>query len=193
MWLVLIFSGIGILFWYQEWVYNLPTPVPVDYEPVAIGAGIEVPGIVSLGPSKPVFLHFFNPDCPCSRFNIPHFKSLVQKYGGAVNFVIVPMMLKGHHYTAVEIQNKFGLNVPVLFNSEIAAVCGVYATPQAVIIGQGDKLYYRGNYNRSRYCTDTKSNYAQIALEGLLQKTENPVFNPIALKAYGCQIPTCRK
>ncbi len=193
MWLVLIFSGIGILFWYQEWVYNLPTPVPVDYEPVAIGDEIDVQIVVSPGSSKPVFLHFFNPDCPCSRFNIPHFKSLVQKYGGVVNFVIVPMMLKGQQYTTAEIQNKFGLDIPVLFDSKIAAVCGVYATPQAVIIGDGDKLYYRGNYNRSRYCTDTKNNFAQIALEALLRQTANPVFSPMALKAYGCQITTCIK
>jgi thioredoxin family protein len=191
IWLALLFSGIIALFWYNEWVYALPTPVPKNYKAVHSGETINLsPGFISKD-SKPVFLHFFNPDCPCSKFNIPHFKSLVKQYSNEVNFAIVVMSKK--QYTAKEIQEKFGLSTPVLFDTAIAIACGVYSTPQAVLLDASHKLYYRGNYNRSRYCADPKSNYAQMAIEGLLHNNYNLNFNQLALQAYGCRLPNCTK
>ena len=96
-------------------------------------------------------------------------------------------------YTAEDIQDKFGLNIPILFDQSIAAACGVYSTPQAVLLDTDHKLYYRGNYNKSRYCTDKKSNYAQMAIDSLLMKQHNPIFSQTALKSYGCSLPICKK
>ena|SRR6266700_6431117 len=191
VWLVFLCAGIIALFWHNEWKYNLPTPVPADYKAVNTGTPVQLAGILSPGDHKPLFLHFFNPDCPCSRFNMPHVKSLVQQYGKDVNFAIVVM--NNDTYTAKEIQDKFGLSVPVFFDSTIALECGVYSTPQAVIIDTDHKLFYRGNYNRNRYCTDKKSEYARMALEGLINNNSNLVFDQFALKAYGCRLPNCRK
>ena len=85
------------------------------------------------------------------------------------------------------------LTVPILFDSSLASSCGVYSTPQAVLLDINNTLYYRGNYNKSRYCTDRKSNYAQMAIDSLLAHRGEPVFNQYALKAYGCSLPTCKK
>jgi hypothetical protein len=189
--LSLLFVGIVVLFWRNEWVYSLPTPVPENYKTVNTGSTIEFAGKFNPGNDRPLFLHFFNPDCPCSRFNIAHFKSLVRQYGNEVDFRIVVM--NNSDYTAREIQEKFDIKIPVSFDSTIAVSCGVYSTPQAVIISADHKLYYRGNYNKSRYCTDKKSNYAQIALEGLLHRNSTMVFDRFALTAYGCQLPKCTK
>ncbi|HTF21562.1 MAG TPA: hypothetical protein VK658_25965 [Chryseolinea sp.] len=191
-WLGLLLVGIAAMFWYNEIIYSLPTPVPVDYVRVNPGDTIRLAKSTSMAPGKPMLLHFFNPGCPCSRFNIPHFKSLVAKYGDDVNFVIIPLTPTGQVYTIAEIQEKFDLNIPVWLDTTLAARCGVYSTPQAVIINSDNTLYYRGNYNRSRYCTDKKSYYAEIALNALLNRTANPVTNPLALEAYGCQIPICK-
>lgn len=190
-WLIIFFSGIAFLFWRNEWVYNLPTPVPENYNTVILGSAINrVPGLKA-DSKKPLFLHFFNPRCPCSRFNMTHFKSLVKQYGNETDFKIV--VLSNKHYTAKEIQNKFDMNVPILFDTAIAAACGVYSTPQAVIISPDQKLYYRGNYNRSRYCADKKTEYARMALESLLSNDNTIVFGQFALKAYGCELPNCTK
>jgi hypothetical protein len=188
--LSLLFGGIITLFCYNEWVYSLPTTVPDKYKPVETGSVIDLAGRFQSG-NRPLFLHFFNPDCPCSRFNITHFKSLVLQYGKEVDFGIVVLTAK--EYTASQIQDKFGIRIRVCFDSSIAAACGVYSTPQAVIITADHKLYYRGNYNKSRYCTDKSSNYAQIALDGLLQGSTNTVFDRFALTAYGCSLPDCKK
>jgi len=191
IWLMLLFGGIIALFWYNEWVYALPTPVPKNYKAVRSGETIHLSLSFIPKDSKPVFLHFFNPDCPCSKFNIPHVKSLIKQYGSEVNFAIVVMSKK--KFTAREIQGKFDVSTPVLFDTAIALACGVYSTPQAVLMDASHKLYYRGNYNRSRYCADPKSNYAQMAIEWLLHNNYNLSFNQPALQAYGCQLPNCTK
>jgi hypothetical protein len=122
-----------------------------------------------------------------------HFKSLVKEYGDEVDFRIVTVSSK--KYTTKDIQDKFDMPVPVpvLFDTTLAAACGVYSTPQAVIIGKDHHLYYRGNYNKSRYCADKNSEYARIALDSLLHNNHPAVFDQYALKAYGCQLPNCNK
>ena len=191
IWLILVFFGIGLLFYYNEWVYLQPTPVPLNYQFVKPGTLIPLAALTTDGLAQPVFLHFFNPDCPCSRFNIAQFKLLVAQYSNHVHFVIV--VISKNNYTTGTIQDKFNLKVSVLFDPTIAAACGVYSTPQAVLLDAQHHLYYRGNYNTSRYCTDEKTNYAKIALNGVLNSRRRVVFNPLALRAYGCSLPGCNR
>lgn len=188
-WLIFLFSAIGYLFWYNDIIYQLPTPIPKDYHSIETGSLIMFNEALDSKHSKPIFLHFFNPDCPCSRFNMKHFKSLVKEYGNRVDFRVVVLSQKS--FTQESIQNKFGLQIPILFDETIATACGVYSTPQAVLLDQTQHLYYRGNYNTTRYCTDEKTSFAKIALNGLLNKQTNLVFSEAALKSYGCTLPNC--
>lgn len=190
-WLIFLFSAIGYLFWYNDIIYQLPTPIPEDYKPIETGSLIVFNDALNDTDSKPVFLHFFNPDCPCSRFNMKHFKSLVKEYGNRVDFKVV--VLSPKPFTPESIQDKFGLQIPILFDESIAKACGVYSTPQAVLLDQNQHLYYRGNYNTTRYCTDEKTSFARIALNGLLEKQTNLVFSDAALKSYGCTLPDCKQ
>lgn len=192
VWLMVILGGISYIFWTTDLQYQLPTPVPVDYRVVSKGSLINIAGKFRVQSGKPMFIHFFNPDCPCSRFNIDHFKSLVRKYGGKVNFAIV-VLNKNGNCSEKEIQDKFDLDLPVSFDRSIADVCGVYSTPQAVLIDNQGRLYYRGNYNKSRYCTDTRTNYAQMAIDTLLRNCPSPELDKSAYISYGCQLPTCKK
>ncbi len=190
IWLLLLLSAVGALFWYNEWQYQLPTPVPENYHPVSPGKVILLSRAFQSYNNKPIFLHFFNPDCPCSRFNMTHFRSLVRQYGNRVNFVIVVMSSKP--FTEQAIQDKFAIRIPVLFDQSLAAACGVYSTPQAVLLDGQHRLYYRGNYNSSRYCSDEKTAYARIALAGFLHDQTRATFSQLALKAYGCRLPDCK-
>lgn len=192
IWLLLIAGGIFSLFWYHEWKYALPTPVPQNYDPAKIGAHINIEGKVASISNQPVFIHFFNPDCPCSRFNIEHFNSLVKKYGEQISFSVV-VISKTKDLTAEALKDKYNITVPISFDASIATECGVYSTPQAVLLDNTHKLYYRGNYNRSRYCSDKNSNYAQMAIDSLMANDPHPLFSQFALKPYGCQLTTCTK
>jgi hypothetical protein len=189
-WLVILFSAIVGFFWYNDFVYKLPTPVPVTYNPVPIGSKVTIPGN-NHQLQKPLFLHFFNPDCPCSRFNIKHVRDLIKQYGSQADFRLVLVSTKD--YSSAEIQERFDIDVPVIKDEDLAAAYGVYSTPQAVIIDKNSQLYYRGNYNRNRYCTDKKTNYAEIALSDLLHNRSDGQFESVALRAYGCELPGCKK
>jgi hypothetical protein len=185
VWLVLLLLVTGTLFWYNQYRYSLPTPVPAHYTPVKNGTAIRLTKGLNMDKSKPVFLHFFNPDCPCSRFNLQHVKSLIKQYSRQASFAVV--LVTSKPYTARQIQQKFDLAVPVVSSATLAAACGVYATPQAVILTPAHQLYYRGNYNSSRYCTNKKTEYARQALESMLHRL--PLMpNSAAQKAYGCQL-----
>ncbi|HYD20861.1 MAG TPA: thioredoxin fold domain-containing protein [Flavipsychrobacter sp.] len=190
-WLGLILAGMSYLFWQNELKYTLPTPVPQKYAPVKTGEIVGLKTGVTRDANRPLFIHFYNPNCPCSKFNIPHVRSLMKKYGDRISFAVV--VLSNQKFTETEIKDKFGGDVPVYFDKEIANACGVYSTPQAVLLNEDNRLYYRGNYNKSRYCTDKNSNYAQQALDSFLAHNSKPIFNHFALKAYGCELPDCRK
>jgi thiol-disulfide isomerase/thioredoxin len=190
-WLFILLAIIVAVFWQYEWVYSLPTPVPNNYRAIDRGTPINVSQILPFKKDKPVLLHFYNPDCPCSRFNIPHFKSLVNQFGDKITFAIVPVTRK--KLTAHDILKKFDLDIPVIFDTALMTACGVYSTPQAVLLDTNRQLYFRGNYNRTRYCTDTKTEYARMAINKLLQNNASIIFDQFALKAYGCQLPKCSK
>jgi hypothetical protein len=189
-WLLLLFTAVGALFWYNELQYQLPTPVPENYKPVKQGAMISLNPRLFKDHTKPLFLHFFNPDCPCSRFNMRQFKDIATQYGQQVNFTIVIMSRK--HFTVSEIQDKFDMKVPVVFDPSVAEACGVYSTPQVALLDADNRLYYRGNYNVSRYCTNEKTSFARIAITRLLNNNTRMAFNKLALTSYGCSLPGCR-
>jgi len=189
-WVILLLGVVGALFWYNELQYQLPTPVPVNYKAVNQGQLVKLNTQLKTDKGKPLFLHFFNPLCPCSRFNIKMFKALVAQYHNQVNFVIV--VISSKTYTAADISNKFNLNIPITFDQSLAPACGVYSTPQVALIDTKGKLYYRGNYNISRYCTDEKTNYAKQAINGLLTSNTMQVFSKAALTSYGCRLANCQ-
>lgn len=182
---------VGCFFWYSQYTYALPTPVPANYKNISRGQHISLNKQLVFNNDKPLFLHFFNPDCPCSKFNFNQFKALLKNYQHQVNFAIVLSTAKP--YTEQEIQQRFDITIPVISDSTLAKRVGVYSTPQAVIIKEEGELYFRGNYNKSRYCTDAKSNYAQIALDSLLSHKKLGRLDQYVLTAYGCSLENCVK
>lgn len=188
--LILIITSIGAIFWYQAWVYSLPTKLPAGYKQVDRGTLINLDKHISVEKGKPVFIHFFNPDCPCSRFNVRNFKSIAQSRSSEASFVVV--VLNPGEITAAEVKEQFDFDMPVIVDKPLARACGVYSTPQAVVLDSDSRLHYRGNYNESRYCTRKETSFALIALDQLKNKNTNFSFSPSASIAYGCSIENCR-
>lgn len=185
-WLALLVAVVCALFWYNEYRYSLPTPIPQHYQAVANGKLISLKGKLNFTDRKPVFLHFFNPDCPCSRFNIAHFKTIVDAYAGKADFAIV--VVSNQPFNEADIRKKFDLHIPIIHDPALAIFCGVYSTPQAAILDQDRRLFYRGNYNRSRYCTDGKTEYAKQALDDIIHNRANSSSTLMATTSYGCSL-----
>jgi hypothetical protein len=179
-------GGIGIFFWKQEIKYQLPTPIPVSYVPVQIGSTIPLPRSFQSGSSY--FLHFYNPDCPCSRFNARHLKSLIRNYKDSVRIVVVV----SSEVNKQKAQKELGEDLTMWIDEkeELAKSCGVYSTPQAAIVNKDGHLFYRGNYNRSRYCTTRASNFAELSLIALLNNQPPPAFGLLSTQSYGCELST---
>lgn len=162
----------------------LPTPVPDNYEIVYVNDKVDIGDSSKEALEKPVFYHFFNTDCPCSKFNLDHFNRLKADYADHFEFyVVVP---EGSDLTEAKEYFRGETRLIEDRNKEYAIKCGVYSTPQAVIIGTDRNLYYRGNYNRARYCIDPLSNYTQMAIDSLVKGVRAPEFGPLATLAYGC-------
>jgi hypothetical protein len=88
--LTAILSGIAAIFWYQEIQYLLPTPVPKNYRAVLPHEAVQFDSLlIPHKNEKPKLLHFFSPDCPCSRFNLKHFLTLNRKYSQTIDFYVV--------------------------------------------------------------------------------------------------------
>lgn len=190
--LIVILSGILIsiaaIFWYQEIQYLLPTPVPVGYKVVRPEELIQYDTVLlPQEHKKPKLLHFFSPECPCSRFNLAHFKTLREQYGNEIDFYVVVNSQEKVEPAKSLIDE--GVTIVVDTNKKLANACGVYSTPQAAIIQTSNRLYFRGNYNRSRYCTSKESNFVQMALDSLVANKRPPVFNELATSSYGCSLP----
>jgi len=190
---VLLLILVIAVFWYQDWQYSLPTPRPEALKQPALGMVMSVaevlPGAAKHDSSRPLLLHFFNPGCPCSRFNLDHIRDLTRAYGDRVN--IVAVLEEDSTEKLTEGFRRTGLPIEAVVDSNrtLATALGVYSTPQAVILDARGTLIYRGNYNSSRYCVDRRSEYARIALDALLAFRPQPALEPAAFIAYGCRLP----
>jgi hypothetical protein len=190
--LIVILSGIVVsiigIFWYQEAQYLKPTPVPVGYKVIKPQEFIRYDSaLLPQQHLKPKLLHFFSPECPCSRFNLKHFQSLAQSYNREIDFYVV--VDSDDKVEGAKSLIGVGVTIIVDRNKELANACGVYSTPQAAIIQTSNQLYFRGNYNQSRYCTNKESNFVQMALDSLVAGKRPPIFNELATVSYGCSIP----
>ena len=182
-----VFAGIAAIFWYQEIQYLLPTPVPENYRVVLPQEVIQFDSVlIKQKEGKPKLLHFFSPECPCSRFNLKHFLSLNRKYRNTIDFYVV--ITDTTKLTSAQYMVEHAVPVIIDSNERLAKACGVYSTPQAALIQYNNQLYFRGNYNRSRYCTDKNTNFVQMAMDSLLAGKEPPHFIELATQSYGCSI-----
>jgi len=177
------FGTVVALFWWQELQYLKPTPMPQhlqNYQAV----NPDVSFIDNLD-SLPTCIYFFNPNCPCSRFNQQNFRKLYRSYQDKVRFYAI---IENEFEGIDKYFDKQNIKIVLDTSKKVANELGVYATPQLVILDKKQKIYYKGNFNKSRYCTDPKTDFARLALETLLQEKPLPNFGWLASRAYGCSV-----
>ncbi len=82
------------------------------------------------------------------------------------------------------------LAMPMVLDKDgrMGLALGVYSTPQAVLLNNAGRLYFRGNYNASRYCVDETKEFARLALAALVNGQPLPAFPQGAVIAYGCPL-----
>lgn len=187
--LMLIVGGIAHAFWQYEVKYALPTPVPNNLREVCIGDRVDIEPWVQQN-NKPMLLHFFNLLCPCSKFNMKEYLELTRTFGNDMDFMIV--LQSDQLSDVIKVQRQHGEDLKVLPDPEgaISDAFGIYATPQAVILDTTGRIYYKGNYNKARFCTQKDTRFAFTAIQHLLAGEALPNFTETATIAYGCSLPS---
>ena len=184
---LLALTTIAWVLWNEDLRYSLPTPRPTGLQQPPRGDVLPLPAaLLALGPAasgRPLFLHFYNPECPCSRFNLEHAQTLRRRFADRVQFVDVIEAPAGSAGDLAQ-----GTDWIADPDGQIARACGVYATPQALLLDATSRQVFRGNFNSSRFCTATATQFARRAIEQLLAGTTGPV-DPRAELAYGCPLP----
>jgi hypothetical protein len=180
----------GAAFWYQDWRYSLPTPRPHGLREPALGTAVDVAALLGTQrPGRGVAVHVVDPDCPCSRFNRDHLRSLVRRFGNQLQFVV---LVQGGSDAAALRSSFESWDIPATVIADPggrrAGRLGVYSTPQAVVLDAEGRMFFRGNYNSSRYCVDTRTEFARIAIEAMLAGKPLPALPPAARVAYGCPL-----
>jgi protein-disulfide isomerase len=176
------------VFWYQDWQYSLPTPRPTTLRQPVVGEVVKLTPFIS-DSAQPTLLHFFNPACPCSQFNVAHVRELIAEFEGRVRVVAVLEATEPAAALAEFSQLHLKCAAVVDANGEIARRAGVYSTPQGVVLDGQDRLYYRGNYNRGRYCTAAESEFVRLSLASCLAYRAPQQFSEAATIALGCELP----
>lgn len=202
-WIVLLVGEAALaslaagMYWYQDWQYSLPTPRPAALVQPELGTTLRVLEPQSLADlatnanERPTLLHFFNPACPCSRFNVTHVRRLVTKFGDRVRMIAV---IEADDPRSLDQFRELNLACEVVLDPQgtIAHQAGVYSTPQGVVLSGDGKLFYRGNYNQGRYCTAPENEFVRRALEACLANEPLPQFPAVATIAQGCALPSDR-
>lgn len=189
--MLIVLTVIGAIFWEQEVKYAMPTPVPSNFVDVQIGEKIDLSPHLSLDSGKKTLLHFFSSKCSCSRFNMKEFERIARKYQKEIDFYVV--VQSDDENALRNFQEKYELGLPTLLDKDgvISDICGIYSTPQAVIIDENSNLYFKGNYNKARFCTRKETRYVETAIGHLLDNEQLPLDVAMSMtQPYGCTLPS---
>jgi thioredoxin-related protein len=171
--LISILIAVGYLFYQEDIKNSLPTEVPKNYVSTSYGQKFDIRSTKKL-----TLMHFFDPDCPCSKFNTKNIENLKNLYGEDIEFSA---------YSNSYIPENYPIKVNIDFDGKMAKLLGVYSTPQAVLLDDNGVLIYRGNYNKSRYCTNKNTQFVALAIESALKNQNTFSLMQNAGRPYGCQ------
>lgn len=181
-------TGIGLLFWQQDIQYRLPTPMPTSFDTAVVVSKECVEAALPSFSTKLRLLHFFNPDCPCSKFNVQHIKAMMHRYGKHVTLTIV-IPRWADVSKAKSVLGYLADSILIDADQSIASLFGIYSTPQAVLLDNSFQVLYRGNYNTSRYCSNPQTEFVRLSIEkALTGHLTTPMYGGAP---YGCPITLC--
>jgi len=154
----------------------------------------ELHGLLSSGAAltgnlnQPVatVLHFWDPSCPCSRFNEAHVRELMTSYRRhGVQFTVVARAGTGlsEDEIARRASSTFGHSVPLLQQSSASPAKVPPSSPATAIFDAGGQLAYFGPYSSGAMCLSGNGAFAEKVLDSLMLGDNPQQLNTLA---FGC-------
>jgi hypothetical protein len=180
---------------YAFWWFQLRTLQPFDPvsppQSVLFEAGrmtADLAALLAADPARgsaaerPVatVVHFWDPACPCSRFNEAHVRKIVAEYARrGVQFLVVARAGSGlsEALLAARAHRTFGDAVRLVNAPSQAAVGLTPSSPATAILDADGKLAYFGPYSTGAVCTATQGLFAEKVLDQLLQGNHPQLWN----------------
>lgn len=139
---------------------------------------------LSTADAKATVIHYWDPACPCNRFNEAHVKQLMQHYGReGVRFVIVAV---SHLKTAKQI---FVDPAVVGFIDGLPERSQPPSSPAVAIMDRRGELAYFGPYSVGAVCSVGKGNFVEKTLDKVLRGVNPRFWNTLAVGCF-CPWPT---
>ncbi|MCV6587442.1 MAG: DUF6436 domain-containing protein [Marinobacterium sp.] len=126
------------------------------------------PGLLT-SPSQGVLVHFWDPDCLCSRFNIQHVQQLIEEFGPqGIRFMVVLN-------DRVDNPEQWLQQAPTLFPgatvvsaSTLALPVQLTASPSTAILNAQGHLTYFGPYTLGALCLPSGDGLVETVFKHLL-------------------------
>lgn len=141
---------------------------------------------------KPVsVVHFWNPECPCNRFNEVHVKKIISEYADKnVQFTI---MVSGNSAEKRKLQEDrarkiFTHQAVINIRSDWPMEKGPPSSPAVGVINNHGELVYFGPYSLGANCSPDKGKFVENILDHLNdeKKIQKKQLNTLAV---GCFCP----
>lgn len=182
-------AGTVYAFWWFEFRHLRPFEVEAAARAESFsGDGLATELTRLLPPEErhiATLFHFWDPACPCSRFNEEHVRELRQSYADqGIRFAVIP---RPGRFADVDeardaAEEQFGevtlLNMP----AHQFATLPVPSAPALAIV-EGDELAYFGPYSVGAVCSSSTGTFAEATLDDLLAGKSPRQLNTIA---FGC-------
>ena len=197
---VWIVSTVFAFWWFQyrniqAFDTNAVNNQTVFFESGELGQRLEklVKADYSLDKKTPIsVIHFWNPDCPCNRFNEVHVKKIISDYADKnVKFTVVVggSSKEERHQRQVLAKQVFNHIAVKEIRSDWPMHKGPPSSPAVgVINGQGELVYF-GPYSLGARCAPDKGQFVESVLDGLHARKKSSDKKQLNTLAVGCFCP----
>ncbi len=134
-------------------------------------------------PDQATVFHFWNPDCPCSRFNTAHVRAITRQYSTkGVRFIVIPHPGVNTNFNDLKEQaeSNFGTTIHLIRAGEVH----LPSSPAAAVIGNDGQLAYFGPYSIGASCSATSGTFVEKTLDSILAGEHMRNINTAATGCY---------
>lgn len=184
-------------FWVLQWQYLRPFPK----ETLAVssqffeGAALNLPAVHGLQADKSgSVIHFWDPECPCTRFSTPHVRDLIAQADaqGFTSTVIVNRGINSDAGSRLKSARKtFGEQIAIqLWSESLAEQLPIPASPSALVMSKEGRLSYVGPYSSDAFCSTEDGAFVEEAMTQIASGKVEPIAENNLATACFCSWST---